>query len=212
MNLTEITIRLAAIKLISRNGFGSMSLRQLAAEAGINNSTLYFYYQGKGELLTELMLEYFQSLSREWTRCRLTAASNATVKLRAFVACHVRYNLEHQDEAILGNLEFRSLDEAAQPLVRQARRQCLQTLQDLLEQGVNEGSISCSEPGMMARTLYNMLTHACLWFQPEGRWGIDDVIRHYAELVLKMLGAATIAPLQRDAGHAWQPSSKQGAR
>ncbi|WP_256585544.1 TetR family transcriptional regulator [Pseudomonas sp. Irchel 3H3] len=39
MNMTETNIRLAAIKLISRNGFESMSLRQLAAEAGINSST-----------------------------------------------------------------------------------------------------------------------------------------------------------------------------
>ncbi|VVN27337.1 helix-turn-helix domain-containing protein [Pseudomonas fluorescens] len=62
MNTTESNIRQAAIKLISRNGYGSMSLRQLAAESGINSSTLYLYYQGKGELLLELILEYFEAL------------------------------------------------------------------------------------------------------------------------------------------------------
>lgn len=191
MNMTEINIRLAAIKLISRNGYESMSLRQLAAEAGINSSTLYIYYKGKSELLLELILEYLQGLSLEWGRCRPKAAS-ADVKLQAFIACHVRYHLEHQDEAMLGNLEFRSLDEDDLKTVRQARRLYLKAIQDLLEQGVKEGSLSCAEPKLMARTLFNMLTHACVWYQADGRWGIEDVIAHYSELVLKMLGAAPI--------------------
>jgi AcrR family transcriptional regulator len=193
MNMTEINIRLAAIKLISRNGYESMSLRQLAAEARINPSTLYIYYKGKNELLLELILEYFQGLSREWTRCRPKKAATADVKLLAFIACHVRYHLEHQDESRLGNLEFRSLDDEGMELVREARRHYLKALQELLEQGVKEGSLSCAEPKLMARTLFNMLTHACVWYQIDGQWGIDEVIRHYSGLVLKMLGAVPIA-------------------
>ncbi len=191
MNMTEINIRLAAIKLISRNGYESMSLRQLATEAGINASTLYLYYKGKNELLLELILEYLQGLTQAWRRCRPKTAS-ADVKMRAFIACHVRYHLEHQDEAMLGNLEFRSLAEEDLQQVRQARRLYLKGLQDLLEQGVREGSLSCAEPKLMARTLFNMLTHACVWYQADGRWGIDDVIEHYSELVLKMLGASAL--------------------
>lgn len=42
MNMTESTIRLAAIKLISRNGYESMSLRQPTAESGINASRCTF--------------------------------------------------------------------------------------------------------------------------------------------------------------------------
>ncbi|MGE8064195.1 TetR/AcrR family transcriptional regulator [Pseudomonas sp. NPDC089569] len=193
MNLTEINIRLAAIKLISRSGYESMSLRQLAAEAGINSSTLYLYYKGKNELLAELILDYLQDLSREWARCRPANAANAPIKLRAFIACHVRYHLEHQDEAMLGNFEYRSLEQESRLQVTQARRMYLKGLQDLLEQGVSEGSLSCAEPKLMARTLFNMLTHACVWYKADGRWSIDDVIRHYSELVLKMLGAQPIA-------------------
>ncbi|WP_131107009.1 TetR/AcrR family transcriptional regulator [Pseudomonas sp. Sample_10] len=192
MNMTESNIRLAAIKLISRNGYGSMSLRQLASEAGINASTLYLYYKGKNELLLELILEYFQGVSREWARRRPKKAASADVKLLAFIACHVRYHLEHQDEAMLGNLELRSLPEEDLEQVRQARRQYLKALQELLEQGVKEGSLSCAEPKLMARTLFNMLTHACVWYRTDGRWDIDAVIRHYSVLVMKMLGAATI--------------------
>ncbi|MNH41817.1 hypothetical protein D3C79_1033860 [compost metagenome] len=44
----------------------------------------------------------------------------------------------------------------------------------------------------MARTLFNMLTHACVWYQADGRWSTDAVIGHYSELVLKMLGAAPV--------------------
>jgi hypothetical protein len=38
-----------------------------------------------------------------------------------------------------------------------------------------------------------MLTHACVWYQADGRWSVDDVIRHYSDLVMKMLGAVPVA-------------------
>ena len=193
MNRTESTIRLAAIKLISRNGYESMSLRQLAAESGVNVSTLYLYYKSKSELLLELILEYLQSLDHEWNRNCPAANVSASIQLRSFISCHIRYHLEHQDQAMLGNLELRSLDEESLSQVCQARQIYLKTLQDLLEQGAREGAFVCADSKQMARTLLNMLTHACVWYQADERWGIDEVIRHYSELVMRMLSPTLVA-------------------
>ncbi|KJK06940.1 TetR/AcrR family transcriptional regulator [Pseudomonas tussilaginis] len=192
MYTTENHIRLAAIKLISRNGFEAMSLRQLAAHAQVTTSTLYLYFQNKDELLLALVMEYLEGLSLQWQR-RRPAAARADVQLLTFIAGHVRFHLEHQDQAILGNLEFRSLHAEAQVKVRHAQRLYLNSLQAVLEQGVKEGCLRCAEPKLMARTLSNLLTHACIWYQDDGRWCIDEVISHYSALVLKMLGAAPSA-------------------
>jgi AcrR family transcriptional regulator len=187
MNLTEINIRLAAIKLISRGGYESMSLRQLAAEAGINSSTLYTYYTSKNELLVTLILGYLEELSQAWEHCR-PHKDSADVKLQAFIACHVRHHLSHKREAVLGNMELRSLDADELALVRRARRIYLEKLQGILEQGVDEGSLQCDEPKLLSRIIFSMLTHCCAWYQANGRMSIDEIICHYTGLVLKMLG------------------------
>ncbi|MGH8432886.1 MAG: TetR/AcrR family transcriptional regulator [Pseudomonas sp.] len=197
MSLTEQSIRRAATKLISRTGYESMSLRQLASEADINSSTLYLYYKGKRELLLTLVLGYFEELSRTWEQCRPLYAS-ADVLLHAFVAFHVRHHLQHREQAVLGNMELRSLDAGELAIVQQARRAYLAKLQEILEQGVGEGSLRGDEPKLLARTIFSMLTDACAWYQADGRLGIDDFIAHYSELVLRMLGSGLPLPARQN--------------
>jgi len=195
-SLTDQSIRLAAIKLISRTGYESMSLRQLALEAGINSSTLYLYYRGKRELLLTLILEYFQDLAYAWDKAR-PSSRKAAVQLQAFVAFHVRYHLLRREQALLGNMEFRSLDADEQAQVRQARRMYLNKVQTLLERGVAEGSLHCAEPKLMAHIILNMLTHASAWYQADGRLAMDDVVTHYSDLVQRMVRVGPLPASQK---------------
>lgn len=189
-SLTEQCIRLAATRLISRIGYESMSLRQLTSEAGINSSTLYLYYKGKRELLLTLVLEYFQELSLAWDDCRPRRA-RAETQLRAFIAFHLRHHLLRREQAVLGNMELRSLETSELMMVKQARRAYLGKLQEILEQGCAEGSLHCDEPKLLARIICSMLTHTSTWYQAEGRLGVDEMISHYTGLIMHMLSGGT---------------------
>ncbi len=185
---TEHRIRLAAIKLIARDGYEAMSLRELASEAGINSSSLYLYYKGKRELLLSLVQGYQDDLSATWQQCR-PARGSAREQLQAFIGCHLRFHLLRREETLIGNLEARSLDATERTQVRQSRRAYLEQLQGILEQGARDGILSCDEPKLMARILCNMLTHACIWFRDDGKLGLQELEAHYVELVGKMLAA-----------------------
>ncbi|MGE8069445.1 TetR/AcrR family transcriptional regulator [Pseudomonas sp. NPDC089569] len=188
MNMTEISIRNAAIKLISRVGYDAMSLRQLAKEANINSSTLYIYYKGKQELLMTLVLEYFERLSDAWD-LQAPVDANASSKLKAFVAFHVNHHLANKDEAVLGNMELRSLDTEHLALVRKARRAYLGKVQKIIDQGVAQGQFRCDECKLMSRIIFGMLTQACAWYRDDGPMGLNEVTVCYTQLVLRMLGA-----------------------
>ncbi|WP_449433160.1 TetR/AcrR family transcriptional regulator [Pseudomonas putida] len=185
MNTTEKRIRDAAIKLIARVGYPSMSLRLLATESGINSSTLYLYYKGKQELLTTLVLHHYEQLAAGWNRqCPDTSARN---KLKAFVAFHLATHLNNKDEAVLGNMELRCLEEHELLKVRQARRRYLGSLQQILDQGVGEGTWWCDESKLLSRIIIGLLTQACAWYRNEGQMGIEEVIARYTQIVLNML-------------------------
>lgn len=194
MNTTEHIIRQTAIRLISRCGFESMTLRQLANESGVNSSSLYLYYKGKSELLLSLVLSYLETLAQAWEQCRPEAAS-ADQLLQAFVACHVRHHLLHREEAVLGHMELRSLDKSELAIVRLARQRHLAKLQRILEQGIREGTLHCDEPKLLARTIFMLLVHASAWYQANGRLSLDDVIEHYCTLVHRMVGRSQPLPL-----------------
>lgn len=187
MNLTEHNIRQAAIRLISRNGFESMTLRQLSKEAGVNSSALYLYYKGKSELLLTLVSSYLEDVSVAWDKHQPHAAS-ADVLLRSFVAFHVEFHLLRREEAVLSTMELRSLDRAERVIVKLARRRQIAKLQNILERGNREGSMQCDEPKLLARTLYMTLTHPCAWYQADGRLSVAEVTDHYCDLALRMVG------------------------
>ncbi len=184
---TEQAIRSAAIELIARNGYESMSLRQLASQAGINTGTLYLYYQGKQDLLVSLVLSYFEALRDAWHQAR-PAGARADELLRAFTNFHVRYHLLKKEEGLLGNMELRSLNPQDLETVRQARRAYLVEIQAMLEQGLKEGCMDCDDPKLLAQILFNMLSHTCSWYRADGPLAIEQVVARYTQLVLRMVG------------------------
>lgn len=184
---TEQAIREAAVQLISKIGYGSMSLRQLATQAGVNPGTLYLYYQGKKELLASLVLGYLEELLHAWRLCK-PRHTGADTTLCAFVDFHVRYHLLRQEQGVLGNMELRSLDSEDLQIVRQARRAYLREIQTILEQGLGEGLFDCDEPKLLAHILFNTLSHACSWYRSDGPLSVDEIVAQYSKLTLLMVG------------------------
>ena len=63
---TEAAIREAAVSLIARFGYEAMSMRQLAAEVGVQAAALYRYFPTKEDLLFTLMREHMEGLTEAW--------------------------------------------------------------------------------------------------------------------------------------------------
>ncbi|MFZ6049384.1 TetR/AcrR family transcriptional regulator [Pseudomonas sp. CR3202] len=195
----EQAIRQAAIELIARQGYDAMTLRGLAAHAGVNTSTLYLYYKGKQELLASLVLDYYDNLRGAWLEMRPTGTP-AESAWAAFVDFHVTRHLGDRQLGLLGNLELRCLAGAELEAVKRARRRYLEEIQALIGQGIAEGVFACPEPKLYANILFNLLTHACSWYQDGGRLSREDVTGHYRELTARMLAPASIKSAAPRAG------------
>ena len=63
---TEQLIRKTAIELIAKHGFEAMTLRQLAAQVGIQPGSVYRYFPSKGKLLAQLQIEHLEFLLERW--------------------------------------------------------------------------------------------------------------------------------------------------
>ncbi|MNF91359.1 Fatty acid metabolism regulator protein [compost metagenome] len=192
----EQAIRRAAIELIARQGYDAMTLRGLAAHAGVNASTLYLYYKGKQELLASLVLDYYVNLRETWLATKPPAAPAASA-WAAFVDFHVNRHLSDRQLGLLGNLELRCLGGTELDAAKCARRYYLDEIQALIRQGVAEGVFECPEPKLYANILFNLLTHACSWYQEGGRLSREDITGHYRGLTSRMLASASTEPAER---------------
>ena len=131
---TMEAIRKAGLRLIFEHGYAAMSLRQLAAEVGIQSGSLYNHISTKQELLFDLMRDHINELLRQLDRA-LQGKQRPVDKLRAFTAFHVTYHMTRKREVFIANSELRSLEPKNYEAIVALRGAYEQRLAEILSRG-----------------------------------------------------------------------------
>ena len=193
---TAAAIRRAGLRLICRHGFEAMSLRELAAEVGIQAASLYNHIRTKQDLLCDLIRDHMESLITRTDEALAAAGPSATDQLRAFIAHHVLYHLERKQEVLVANFELRALQPSNRARIVGLRREYEGRLVAILEAGVEAGELDVADTRIGAYAILAMLTGACTWYRPEGRLTRGQVVALHTDLVLQ---GCTRAPKGRRA-------------
>ncbi|UFZ05603.1 TetR/AcrR family transcriptional regulator [Bradyrhizobium ontarionense] len=180
---TMEAIRKAGLRLIFQHGYEAMSLRQLAAEVGIQPGSLYNHISTKQELLSELIQDHINDLLRE-LEAALRDRHGAVERLRVFVAFHVGYHMTRKREVFIANSELRSLDPRNYEAVVALRGAYERRLADILTDGVAEGVFDVVDVQVATFAILSLLTGLCSWYRPGGRLTKDAIIAAHEKLVL----------------------------
>ncbi len=182
---TMEAIRKAGLNLIYEHGFEAMSLRQLAAEVGIQVGSLYNHISTKQDLLYDLIRAHMDDLFRQFGEVMAGVAGQGPVeRIKAFIAFHVTYHIVRKREVFIGASELRSLEPNHYEEIVALRRQYERHLIDILRQGEAAGLFHCGDASVAAYGILAMLTGVCNWFRPHGRLSKEQVIAIYSDLVL----------------------------
>jgi AcrR family transcriptional regulator len=181
---TAAAIRSAGLRLIYRRGFEAMSLRELAAEVGIQAASLYNYIRTKQDLLFDLILDHMESLLAETDTVLAAAPAGATEHLRAFVGHHIAYHLEKKQEVFVANFELRALEPQHYATIIAMRRAYEEKLITLLDEGAAAGEFEIGDSRITAYAILAMLTGACTWYKPEGRLTKAELVTLHTDMVL----------------------------
>ncbi len=206
---TEQLIRKTAIELIAKHGFEAMTLRQLAAQVGIQPGSVYRYFPSKGKLLAQLQIEHLEFLLERWNEETQSLGRSVLTQLEDFVDFHIRYHTLRRQEVFVANMELRSLEPEDYKQVVCLRRRYEKILQNILLEGVSEGLFRIGKLNRSAPTsvtsragvrpseimatsfaLLAMLTGVGTWFNESGRMAKQDLIILYTQLVFQSLGVA----------------------
>jgi len=184
---TAAAIRCAALRLIYRQGFAAMNLRDLAAEVGIQPSSLYNHIASKQALLSDLMQEHMAALLAA-TDVALEAAGPGLIdRLRAFIGHHVLYHMEKRQEVYIANFELRALDATNYARIVAMRADYEARFMALLEEGAGSGELDIADIPVTAFALLAMLTGICTWYRPGGRLNKAELVTLHTELALNGL-------------------------
>ena len=202
---TAAAIRRVGLRLIFRHGFGAMSLRQLAAEVGVQPASLYNHIATKQALLFDLIHDHLVALLEHCDAAVAAVAPGAPgtgERLRAFISQHLHYHLEKKQEVFVANFELRALDPGNYSRIIAMRRSYEERLIVLLDEGVAAGEVSLRDTRVTAYAILAMLTGACTWYKPDGRLTKAEMVALHTDLVLHGLQAGTTASFPRLAAEA----------
>jgi AcrR family transcriptional regulator len=176
-------IRKAGLRLIFEHGYAAMSLRDLAAEVGIQVGSLYNHISTKQELLFELVQDHVNELLRQLDLA-LEEKKSPEEKLRAFVAFHVSYHMSRKREVFIANSELRSLEPKNYEAIVALRSAYEARLARILSEGVSEGVFEVVDIRVATFAILALLTGICNWYRPSGRLTKEAIIAAHEKLVL----------------------------
>ena len=178
----------AAIKLVWRNSYGSVSVDDICREAGVKKGSFYHFFPGKNELLAAGYRRLGESLRPEYDRM-FSPSLPPIDRLRSFFKHVSEKQLQLKEEAgcVLGcpfasiGTELRApqggdggLRDAIQFLVRTKMRYFETAIRDAMA----DGSIPKSDAAALAQTLYlyleGAIAHARIQNDLEMLKGIED--------------------------------------
>lgn len=185
---TEAALREAAVELIARHGFEAMTMRQLAAEVGVQAAALYRYFPAKEDLLFTLMREHMEELIAAWQAADPGGAPNA--RLAAFVDNHVRFHVARRHATHVSNMELRSLAPERLTAILKLRTAYEKELRTILRDGAEARVFAIDDVGLTAMAIIQMITGVIVWFRPDERLSVDQVAGTYLTMTLRLVGAA----------------------
>ncbi|MCC5999477.1 MAG: TetR family transcriptional regulator [Pararhodobacter sp.] len=185
--ITGPRLRAAALRLFARHGFAAVSMRQIAAEVGVQAGALYQYIDDKQGLLFDLMRSHMDDLLADWAASNPPAAP-ASARLEHFARFHIRFHHERADAVFVSYMELRNLTPAHFAVIEGLRRRYETELEAILRAGQDEGSMALPDTKLAAMALIAMLTGVNTWFREGGRLSRARVEDIYVDMVRKAVG------------------------
>lgn len=186
-DITGPKVRDAALRLIARHGYAAVSMRQIAAEVGIQAGALYNYTPDKQTLLFDLMKGHMTDLLRALDDADLKGT--ALGRLEGFTRFHIQFHLPKPDQVFVSYMELRNLSVDNFAAVEVMRRQYEDALESILRAGEAEGIFAIADTRVTTMALIAMLTGIGNWYRAGGRLETETITAIYWDMVRRSVTA-----------------------
>ena len=186
-DITGPLVRQAAQTLFARHGYAAVSMRQIAAEVGVQAGALYLYTPDKQTLLFNLMRTHLEELLAAWAA--EPKGDTPQERLEVFSRFHIRFHLDRPDEVFIAYMELRNLEPDNFAVIERLRHAYESELESILKDGSETEDFRVPDIKLATLAIIAMLTGVNTWYREGGRLSRDRVERIYCNMVRRAAGA-----------------------
>lgn len=185
-----------ALVLFGERGYHGVSVREIAAGAGIRASSLYAHVESKEQLLFELLYIGHEEHHELLRRALLEAGTDPREQIRGLVTAHV---FMHATYPMLGRICNRELTALATPSharVDAIREKTIQLFEDVIERGSRLEVFTVPDTWLVVAAIGAIGIRVAEWWRDDLGYRVEHVATTYAQYALRML---TPGPSEGDA-------------
>jgi AcrR family transcriptional regulator len=178
----------SAVLCFARKGFHATTTRDITAAVGLSPGALYVHFPSKEAVLFEIArtgheraLDVVQSQTDDGDSRRY---------VRRLVAGLVDWHARHHTVARVCQYELAALDPEHYAVVVDLRQRFTAVIRSSVERGVREGVFDVPDVNRAVRAVMSLGIDLVRWYRLDGADSPDALGEFYADLALRMLGAA----------------------
>ena len=177
----------AARITFARHGFDGASIRDIAQEAGLSLSALYYYFPSKQDALHELIHNAFTWFSERASATVEATGSDPVERISVLVRFTVRYRSMYRQisRVILRDTERLSADSFGS--IRELQKESRNIFAGVVEEGRASGVFAVESAETASRAILSIVNAIPLWFSEDGDMTVDDLEREYTRFSLRLL-------------------------
>jgi AcrR family transcriptional regulator len=172
-DMRRLDILRAAARVFRRLGVAATGMREIAEEADLSPGNLYYYFEGKDEILRFCQERTLERLRGAVKAARAIPGSWAA-RLRSVLSAHVHCMLDELEGAT-AHLEVEALPEDMRSGVIQKRDAYERAVRALVAEGVKGGEFAPSDPALVTRAMLGAVNWTARWYRHDGAQSVDEI-------------------------------------
>ena len=168
-------------ELFARKGYHSTSMREIARELGMSQSSLYYYFKSKEDILFALMNGAMDEALT--TLERICAADLPPAdKLEQVLDFYARYYTGNQERETLLVHEMNSLGPVYREVLIGKQRRYVRLITSMLGEVADTGAMKSIHPTVATFAFFGMVHYTVKWYHRDGPVDVDELASIFVEI------------------------------
>ena len=188
-----------AAKLFRKRGFGGTSMRDLAAQLGMEAASMYYHIGSKDEILQKICFEVANNYLEHLEEIEIQDTAFIE-KLKELIRFHVRMMIVNGPEVSVTNHDWKYLTKEKLTEFKELRKLYETRLEILISAGIAAGELVPVNPQVALFTILSSLRWIEYWWKPQRGITAKELENNIIILLLKGIEHDG-TPMKQNAGN-----------
>lgn len=183
----QVVLRTAA-RTYSERGFHETTLVDIAETLNVSKPALYYYFKNKDEILFECHRLAIEAITDGDTPMPAAGSCTGRERLVEFLRRYVRMVMDDFGTCLVMT-GTNALEVKNRGRVIEGRRKIDSMLRDILQEGVDDGTLDCPDLKMTAMFIFGAMNWIPRWYHADGTMSIDELTERLTAFVMRTIAA-----------------------